>query len=129
MQEVTQSQLLDRGADAAAPTLASPVDQAEELLLAEAERQSERFLRLVHHLLVNRTGDGLDMVIAATIRSDRFESLQTRAELVDVGIEVFADLKPMPTQQFKEVITGPADRATEAGRPLELDPDLVDLLT
>ena len=34
--------------------------------------------------------------------------------------EVFAELKPMPVEQFKEVITGPAKRATEAGRPLEL---------
>ena len=34
----------------------------------------------------------------------------------------------MPSEQFKDVICGPAQRATQAGRPLVLDPDLVDRL-
>src|SRR4029079_14082921 len=41
---------------------------------------------------------------------------------------VFDDLKPMPPTQFKEVITGPAARASEAGRRLTISPDLVERL-
>lgn len=128
LQDVAQSQLLDRGEDPVAPTLVLPLDQAEELLVTEGARQAERFLRLVHDLVDPEEGNGLDLIVAATIRSDRFEALQTRPELADVGIEVFAGLKPMPSEQFKEVITGPASRASQAGRPLELAPDLVDEL-
>ena len=68
------------------------------------------------------------MMVAATIRSDHYERLQTRPELADVDTELFAELKPMPSEQFKEVICGPAQRATQAGRPLVLEPDLVDRL-
>lgn len=41
---------------------------------------------------------------------------------------LFDELKPMPPTQFKEVITGPAQRATEAGHTLWVAPDLVDRL-
>ena len=125
LQETAQTQLLDRGEDAAPPTLVLPLDQAEELLSAEGERQAELFLRLVRDLVAPPKGKRLDLIVAASIRSDRFEGLQTRPELADVGIEAFAELKPMPPEQFKEVITGPAERATQVGRPLELSPALV----
>jgi WD40 repeat protein len=45
-----------------------------------------------------------------------------------VGSEVFDELKPMPRTQFKEVITGPAERATQGGHPLQLEPELVNKL-
>ena len=41
---------------------------------------------------------------------------------------VFDALKPMPKVQFKEVITGPAIRASLSGRQLEIKPDLVQQL-
>jgi hypothetical protein len=41
---------------------------------------------------------------------------------------VFDELKPMPVARFREVILGPAARATAAGRPLEIEPALVDRL-
>ena len=41
---------------------------------------------------------------------------------------LFDDLKPMPPAGFKEVITGPARRATAAGRRLSIDPALVERL-
>src|ERR1700682_5399804 len=125
LQQAAQAQLLERGEDAAPPTLILPLDQAEELLSAEGERQAERFLRWVRDLVAPSEGDRLDLIVAASIRSDRFEGLQTRPELAHVGIEAFAELKPMPAEQFKEVIEGPAERATQSGRPLELQPDVV----
>jgi hypothetical protein len=128
LQETAQAQLLERSEDTAPPTLVLPLDQAEELLSAEGESQAELFLRLVRDLVAPSQGERLDLIVAASIRTDRFEGLQTRPELADIGIEAFAELKPMPPEQFKEVITGPADRATQAGRPLELSPDLVNAI-
>ena len=106
-----------------------PLDQAEELLTAQDRRGTPSgSWSCCGILVVGAPGDGLDMMVAATIRSDHYERLQTRPELADVDTEVFAELKPMPSEQFKEVICGPAQRATQAGRPLVLEPDLVDRL-
>jgi hypothetical protein len=66
------------------------------------------------------------MIVAATIRSDRFAGLQTRPELADTETELFGELRPMPAERFEEVIIGPAERVTADGRPLEFAPDLVD---
>lgn len=128
MQETAQTQLLDRGEDVAPPTLVLPLDQAEELLSGDGEEQAATFLRLVRDLVAGPEDERVDLIIAASIRSDRFGLLQTRPELAEAGIEVFAELKPMPIEQFKEVIIGPARRANQAGKPLDLTPDLVDQL-
>ena len=66
--------------------------------------------------------------MAVTIRTDRYQALQTAPQLAGVGTVLFDELKPMPRTQFKEVITGPAARATEGGRPLQLEPVLVNRL-
>ena len=110
------------------PTVVVPLDQAEELLTAQPARHAERFLAVLHGLVVGAAGDGLDMMVVATIRSDHYERLQARPELADVDSELFGEVKPMPSEQFKDVICGPAQRATQAGRPLELEPDLVERL-
>ena len=128
LRDAAHGQLLDRDPAAPAPTVVLPLDQAEELLTAQEARHAERFLELLRDLVVGSPGDGLDMMVAATIRSDHYERLQTRPELADVDTELFGELKPMPSEQFKDVICGPAQRATEAGRPLVLEPDLVDRL-
>ena len=70
----------------------------------------------------------LSLVVALTIRTDRYEALQTAPQLAAVKGVVFDDVKPMPQGQFKEVIVGPARRATEGGRPLQLEPALVEKL-
>jgi WD40 repeat protein len=105
-----------------APTLLLPVDQAEELFSADAGREATLFLELIGQL----AGGGL--IVAITIRSDLYEPLQTAAELADVGSVLFDDLKPMPRTQFKEVITGPAIRATAGGHRLTVEPALVNQL-
>ena len=68
------------------------------------------------------------MIIAFTIRSDRYEPLQTAPELMGLKTVVFDALKPMPQVQFKEIITGPAIRAALSGKQLEVKPDLVQQL-
>jgi hypothetical protein len=68
------------------------------------------------------------LIVAFTIRSDRYEPLQTAPEIAGLKTVVFDALRPMPPAQFKEVITGPASRATASGRRLEVQPDLVQQL-
>jgi WD40 repeat protein len=123
VQYAAQRRLLDRAENASAPTLVMPLDQAEELFTADAGNTSDQFLSLVAVL----TRD-LDLIVVVTVRTDRYEVLQTHPAIANVGTVVFDDLKPMPPTQFKEVITGPAARATEAGRPLRVAPDLVEQL-
>ncbi|MCX2933722.1 TIR domain-containing protein [Mycobacterium sp. CVI_P3] len=123
--------LLERGADAeaaTAPTLVLPLDQAEELFSADSGEQATAFLQLLASV-IDRLGTAeTALVVVATIRTDRYEVMQTHPALAGVGTVLFDELKPMPSTQFKEVIVGPAQRATEGGRPLRLAPDLVDRL-
>ncbi len=129
LQHVACERLLDRPADAAAPTLVLPIDQAEELFGADAGSEASLFLQLIADL--TRGDDervAVGFIAAVTIRTDRYQSLQTAPGLAGVGSVLFDELKPMPRTQFKEVITGPADRATEGGRPLEIEPALVNTL-
>ena len=68
------------------------------------------------------------MIVALTIRADRYEPLQIAPELAGVETVLFDHLKPMPPAGYKEVITGPARRATAAGRRLTVEPALVERL-
>ena len=68
------------------------------------------------------------MIVAVTIRADRYEPLQSAPELDPVHPLVFPNLKPLPPAGYMEVITGPARRATAAGSRLRIDPALVDRL-
>ncbi|WP_040690714.1 nSTAND1 domain-containing NTPase [Nocardia vinacea] len=108
------------------PTLVLPIDQAEELFGVDAGAQAGAFLGVLADLL--GADDAPPMIVIATIRSDRYEPLQTAPQLAALEVRPFDDLKPMPQAQFKEVICGPARRAQEAGSKLSFAPDLVDRL-
>ncbi|MDT5352882.1 MAG: hypothetical protein QOJ56_1414 [Mycobacterium sp.] len=110
------------------PTLILPLDQAEELFSADAGEQGPQLLSLIKSLTTPTDGEALDLITLATIRTDRYEVMQTHPELAAVETRVFDDLKPMPPTQFKEVITGPAARASEAGHHLTIAPQLVERL-
>ncbi len=127
-QQAAQEELRRRDQDALAPTLVLPVDQAEELLSSEAGVEGAQFLELIGELGRRPSTAGLDFVVAATIRTDRYAALQLRQELAAASPELFGELKPMPIAEFREVITGPARRSTEAGHRLEVAPDLVESL-
>lgn len=127
--------VISRGSDASAtaelamtaPTLVLPLDQAEELFPARAGTEAARFLELVADLLTQMNTADVGLVVVATIRTDRYERMQTHPALRGVGAVLFNDLKPMPASEHKEVITGPARRVSET-TPLTFDPDLVQQL-
>ncbi len=112
----------------APPTLILPLDQAEELFSADAGAQGTELLSLIRLLTARIDLQPLNLIVVATIRTDRYEVMQTHPELAGVEARVFDDLKPMPSTQFKEVITGPAARASEGGHRLAISPDLVERL-
>ena len=110
------------------PTVVLPVDQAEELVGADAGDEGSRLLEIVGGLAIDDASASMSTIVALTIRSDRYEPLQTAPALAGSNTRVFDDLRPMPQVQFKEVICGPARRATEAGGRVEFAPELVDQL-
>ncbi|MBD1543601.1 TIR domain-containing protein [Arthrobacter sp. IA7] len=110
------------------PTLVLPLDQAEELFNTDAGPEASRFLSLFGRLLEHKAGTVPALIAAGTIRADLYEALQTAPALASVKSILFDELKPMPIARFREVIIGPAARATAAGKPLEIEPALVDQL-
>ncbi len=126
--------LLDRDDEEAAgdstdaPTLVLPLDQAEELFSADAGENAETFLTLLAAVARRCNQGGVGFLVAATIRTDRYEVMQTHPALAGMAAVLFDELKPMPPTQFKEVIVGPAERASESAVPLRVSPDLVDRL-
>jgi WD40 repeat protein len=115
----------DTGTGVAAPTLVLALDQAEELFSAEAGEQAERFLVLLAELVRQINATEIGLIVAATIRTDRYEVMQNSSALKGIGTVLFDELKPMPREEFKEIITGPAKRATAGGEQVEFDPELV----
>lgn len=119
------------GDSQAAPALVLPVDQAEELFSSEAGPEARALLGLGRDLLTPAATPGVEdlrLIVAVTIRTDRYEVMQTAEELSGVDTLLFNDLKPMRKDRFQKVIEGPARRTTEGGRPLSVDPRLVDRL-
>jgi len=114
--------------DGLTPTLVLPIDQAEELFAADAGPEAAQCLTLLGSLLKSAAIAELPIIAVATIRADRYGSLQIAPQLDGVHAREFGELKPMPLTEFKEVITGPAARATAAGLRLSLDAALVDRL-
>ena len=110
------------------PTMVVPVDQAEELVGADAGPESSRFLSLIKEYSDADSVAKMSLIVAMTIRTDHFEALQIAPHLSRVKSIVFDDLRPMPDGQFREVIVSPARRASEAGQPLNIDPALINQL-
>ncbi|GJP05400.1 hypothetical protein NJB18001_28460 [Mycobacterium marinum] len=112
-------------ADDTPVTLVLPLDQAEELFTSDAGVEAAGLLALIRDLALGTNGqDRLPLIVAATIRTDRYELMQTAPQLAGLQTKQF-DLRPMDATQFNRVITGPAQRSTDGGRPLYLDEELV----
>jgi len=125
-QRVAVDRFLD-GPSPVPPTIVLPVDQAEELLGAQASEEAGAFLTTVAGLL--RDGQPpLSIVVVGTVRSDRYEPLQTAPQLAGLDARVFDDLRPMAADRYREVICGPAARAQRAGSRLQWAPELVERL-
>jgi hypothetical protein len=121
----------DEQSSSPAPTLVLPVDQAEELFNADAGPEARKFLSLISEILrdaptpAGASSLSISLIVAFTIRSDRYEPLQTAPELAGLKTTVFDDLKPMSDTLFREVITGPIQRASTAAKKIKIEPDLV----
>jgi WD40 repeat protein len=122
------TRLAEAGHHAAAPTLVLPVDQAEELFSADASAEAEQFLALIADLTRWLNTGEIGLIVAATIRTDRYELMQNHAGLDGVGTVLFNELKSMPSGHFSQVITGPAARTSRAGLQLTIAPVLVNRL-
>ncbi|MGV0790208.1 nSTAND1 domain-containing NTPase [Mycolicibacterium sp. XJ1819] len=128
LQQLAVAQLVDLPEGASPPTLVLPVDQAEELFGVDAGKEAPRFLEMIGQHARTDVAGRVPLIVAMTIRTDHHELLQTAEQLRDVKTELFGDLKPMPQAEFKEVVEGPARRSTEGGRPLHVEPALVQRL-
>jgi hypothetical protein len=126
LQNAAAARLLDE--ENPAPSLVLPLDQADELFGPAAGAAAERFLALLAELVRRPHDRAFGLIVVATIRTDRYARMQSHPALNDANTVLFDELKPMPRTQFKEVITGPAARVTEAGRPLRVADDLVERL-
>jgi hypothetical protein len=120
--------LVDAGQHGPPPTLVLPLDQAEELFSEEAGVQAEQFLLLISELLGRMNATESALIVAATIRTDRYELMQNHPALDGVGTVLFNRLTPMPLSEFKEVITGPAERSEQADQHVRFAPDLIERL-
>jgi hypothetical protein len=100
--------------EAKPPTLVLPIDQGEELFLAEGATEAESLFGLLRDLL---TAAEPNLIVVFTIRSDSYDRLQTKKELNGIGQQTLS-LLPLPRGAYQEVIEGPAERLKEARAPL-----------
>ncbi len=106
-------------------TIVLPLDQAEELFTGGAGAEAAEALALIHDLAAGTDDqEALRLIVVATIRTDRYELMQTAPQLTGLHTQQF-DLRPMDATQFNSVIAGPAQRSTDGGHPLYLDEELV----
>jgi hypothetical protein len=125
--QVARTQLVDASAEHPRPP-GSAVDQAEELFNADAGPEATRFLELLAALVQHETGVTPAMIAAVTIRADRYESLQIAPELAGGAQPGIRRAETDADRRVHEVITGPARRASDAGRRLTVEPALVERL-
>jgi WD40 repeat protein len=109
--------------DAKPPTLVVPIDQAEELFTTVRGETGTAEAGLFLNRLAEILRHGPEALALVTIRSDAYEPLQTAAALEGVP-QVPFNLPPLSAADYRSVIESPADRATDAGRPLTLEPGL-----
>jgi formylglycine-generating enzyme required for sulfatase activity len=113
------------------PTVILAIDQAEELFNPDGAAEAARFLEILGSTLApenTETGKSpRKILLAVTIRSDRYERLQNEPCLEGVRQHLF-NLPPIPQSEFKSVIEGPAQRVEEAGGKIKIEPALVERL-
>lgn len=114
------------------PTFILPVDQGEELYNhngAEEARQMRRQLSFLQRPDGDRSEalQSPKLLVVVTIRTDLYERLQTDELMQDVGRDIL-DITPMDRAEYKRIIEGPAQRATEAGNALTIEPELTEAL-
>ncbi len=106
------------------PTLVLPIDQGEELFLAEGAAEAQALLVLLRDLI---TEDAPALMAVVTIRSDNYERLQMAKPLEGLRQSTLS-LPPMPQGNYAEVIRGPARRLDGTQRKLVIEDRLTERL-
>jgi formylglycine-generating enzyme required for sulfatase activity len=109
---------------AKAPLIVLPIDQGEELFLAEGSAEADQLLVLLRDLLM---ADPPAVLALFTVRSDSYEQLQTAKALDGIRQETMS-LPPMPRGAYQRVIEGPAERLRDTPRALEIEAALTQAL-
>jgi hypothetical protein len=102
------------------PTLVFPIDQGEELFLADGSSEAQAFLALLGGILTASTPSCLAII---TIRSDAYEPLQTSDRLAAVPQHTLS-LPPLAKGAYLDVIEGPSRRMAGTERELKVQPAL-----
>jgi formylglycine-generating enzyme required for sulfatase activity len=110
--------------DAKPPVLVLPIDQGEELFMAEGASEAEPLLALLRDLV---TAAEPALILIFTMRSDSYEGLQTAEALEGINQQT-QSLPPLPKGAYQEVIEGPAGRLTNGPRALKIEPALTEAL-
>jgi WD40 repeat protein len=106
------------------PVLVLPIDQGEELFLAEGAAEAEQLLTLGRDLL---SADEPGVVVVCTVRSDSYEQLQS-AKVLDGITQQTLSLPPIPKGSYQRVIEGPVARLRDTRRALTIEPALTQAL-
>jgi len=106
------------------PSILIGIDQAEELFQAQGREEAQALLTILGDLAKRSSPR---TVVVFTIRSDMYEPLQTASQLVGLR-PALVSLPPVPPGQWAAIIEGPLRRLAEAGRPLKVEPALVEQL-
>ena len=115
---------LSGGPEGKPPTVVLPIDQGEELFLAEVATEAEPLLVLMRDLL---TAAAPSVIVIFTVRSDSYERLQTVEALDGIGPQVLS-LSPLPRGAYQAVIEGPTERLKDGPRALKIEPALTQAL-
>lgn len=110
--------------EAKPPTVVLPIDQGEELFLAEGATEAEVLLALLKDMLTATTPN---FIVIFTIRSDSYERLQTARALDGVSQQTLS-LPPLPKGAYQAVIEGPPERLENGPRSLKIEPALTQAL-
>src|ERR1700722_9513327 len=126
LQQRAQSRIISSGS--APPTVVLALDQAEELFSGEERSESDLLLHILRECMESGDeGSGPLIFVLFGIRSDSYERLQTHPDLAHLKQHVFS-LQPIPREEYRVVIEGPAERHRAAGHQLRIDPLLTQQL-
>lgn len=91
-----------------------PIDQGEELFIAEGVKEAEHLLAIMRDLLID---DAPGVLALVTMRSDSYDRLQSAKALEGIS-QATLRLPPMPRGAYQEVIEGPLTRLRDTPRAL-----------
>jgi WD40 repeat protein len=106
------------------PSVVLPIDQGEELFLAEGATEAGPLLALMRDLL---TADAPGVIVIFIMRSDSYERLQTAKALDGISQQTLS-LSPLPKGAYQTVIEGPTERLKDGPRALKIEPALTQAL-